>query len=125
MEIRDVIHRFEAEFSVIADRFHIRQLAVSEAAACAEDYVAHPGVYVFWRPGGVVKVGRHLTNARKRALEHIVANTGGSMAELITQSDARLLLFSLINPADRHWAAAVEIYLESQLNPSVKAARLG
>lgn len=125
MEITDVIDRFEEEFSAVADRFYIRQLVISEAAACAENYVAHPGVYVFWKPGGVVKVGRHLTNARKRALEHIVANTGGLMADLINQSDARLLLFSLINPADRHWAAAVEIYLESRLNPSVRAARLG
>ena len=125
MEIAEIMECFSGEFAAIAGKFHIRHLAVSEAAACAENYVAHPGVYVFWRPGGVIKVGRHLTNARKRALEHIVANTGGTMSGLAALDDARLLLFSVIDPADRHWVAALEIYFEKKLKPSVRAARLG
>ncbi|SHM46619.1 hypothetical protein SAMN05216593_10146 [Pseudomonas asturiensis] len=125
MEIRQVLECFAGEFGGIASKFHIRQLKVNEAATCSESYVANPGVYVFWKPNAVVKVGRHLTNARKRALEHIGANTGGTMADLVGLEEARLLLFSVIDPADRHWVAAVEIYLEFKLSPEVRSARLG
>lgn len=125
MEISEILDCFSQEFAALVGRFHIRQIAVSDVAACAENYIANPGVYVFWRPGGAIKVGRHLTNARKRAKEHIRANTGGTMAGLAASPDARLILFSVIDPADRHWVAALEIYLESQVKPTVRAARLG
>lgn len=116
---------FENEFGTITEKFFIQDVAVCNASASAAEFVAHPGVYVFWRPGRVIKVGRHLTNARKRAMEHISCNTGGSMGELIRNPDARLTLISLKNPQDRHWAAAVEIFLEVKLSPEVRAARLG
>lgn len=116
---------FQGEFGLLSDKFSIRELPVSLASACAEQFVANPGVYVFWKAGQVVKVGRHLTNARKRALEHIRCNTGGCMAALLEDESAYITLLSLKDPSDRHWAAAVEIFLEQKLNPLVRSARLG
>lgn len=125
MEIEKVIDIFHREFGVIAEKFWINNLPLSEASNSTAEHIWKPGVYVFWKPTKVIKVGRHLTNARKRALEHIVANTGGSMAALADNPDARLLLFSLVNPDDKHWAAAVEIFLETALAPEVPSGRLG
>jgi len=125
MEVFGVVEIFKKEFDSVCEKFFIYDLALNEAASCAEEHVWKPGVYVFWRPAGVVKVGRHLTNARKRALEHIRDNTGGSMAELADDPDARLILFTLKDPENMHWAAAVEIFLERELKPEIRSGRLG
>lgn len=125
MEIQEVIKTFNAEFSAIADKFCIYDLPLSTVATCTEEHVGKPGVYVYWKSSQVIKVGRHLTNARKRALEHISANTGGTMAELIHDSEVRLILFSLTDIEDKHWPAAVEIFLERKLKPLIPAGRLG
>lgn len=125
MEVEKIIETFHQEFGAIANKFWIHNLPLREASDSTAEHIWKPGVYVFWKPMTVVKVGRHLTNARKRALEHIVANTGGSMAALADDPDARLVLFSLMNPDDKHWAAAVEIHLEIALAPEVQSGRLG
>lgn len=121
---------FEEEFAEIRHKFEVLELPVSEASTCSEPYVANPGVYIFWHSErGVIKVGRHLTNSRKRALEHIKENTGGTMAELRDDQRAKLMLFNLKDSKSKHWAAALEIFFEVYLSEigalEIKAGRLG
>ena len=83
-------------------------------------------MYVWYHPEKeVLKVGRHLQNSRKRALEHIQANTGGVMNDYGEDSSTILLLFNVKSTDDIHWVAALEIYFENNIHPEVKAARLG
>lgn len=93
-----------------------------------KNYIYHPGVYVFFLEGAVIKVGRHLTNSRKRALEHIRDNTKNDefeMAYLKENVRAKVLLFNLENPEDYHWSASAEMFLEKRLNPIIKSKRQG
>ncbi|MFQ5330111.1 MAG: hypothetical protein ACE5D4_09020 [Thermodesulfobacteriota bacterium] len=124
--IAKIENDFRSELGSIADKFEVFELSVADARTSDAQYVWHPGVYVWWHPSkGPVKVGRHLTNSRKRALEHIGANTGGVLASLGSDSSTKLLLFNVRNPEDRHWVAAIEIYFETVLDPSVPSDRLG
>ncbi|MHB8406472.1 MAG: hypothetical protein ACYDCJ_13755 [Gammaproteobacteria bacterium] len=117
---------FEREFGQLAEKFTIFGVSVDQAKESRESELCHPGVYVWWHPDrGVIKVGRHLTNSRKRALEHLRDNTGGIMAALEGDKATRLLLFNVKNPADHHWVAALEIFFESKLHPAVASDRLG
>jgi len=68
---------------------------------------------------------RSFDNARKRALQHISANTGGVISKLDSDPDARLILFSVKNPEDKFWIAALEVLFELHTSPEVKAGRLG
>lgn len=125
-DIQEIKTKFEVGFHPIDKLFHILELSVEEAPHSAEKYVWHPGVYVWIHPeDGVLRVGRHLTNSRKRALEHIGANTGGIMTERAAKPGTRLLLFNVIDPKDYHWVAALEIFFENELFPEVKAGRKG
>jgi hypothetical protein len=117
---------FNDEFQAISSLFCYFELDYKTASATTEKGVAMPGVYVWWHPKlGTLKVGRHLVNARKRALEHITANTGEEMNELAQQKDVRLLLFNVSNEKDIHWVAALEIFLEKNLNPRIASKRTG
>ncbi|MGH8397696.1 MAG: hypothetical protein ACRETA_05570 [Gammaproteobacteria bacterium] len=117
---------FKAEFASLALRFAVYDLPLGMADSATEDYISMPGVYVFWHSKrGVIKVGRSLTNSRKRALEHILANTGGSMSALKGDVEARLLLFNLRNTEDSYWAAALEIFFEDKLKPEIRSRRTG
>jgi hypothetical protein len=96
MTIDEIRALFAQEFGALADRFTVLEIPSPNVAACTDPGVWHPGVYVWWYPGkGVMKVGRHFTNSRKRALEYLRDNTGGAMAALATDSTAKLLLFFL------------------------------
>lgn len=125
MQITTITDLFHQEFGSIANKFQVTDVALSEAKQSVEPYISNPGVYVFWRPGAAIKVGRHLTNARKRALEHIRDNTAGLMAALVHDDSARLMLFSVKNPEDVHWVASLEIFFERRLGCQIRAARLG
>ena len=108
------------------DKFVINDILVSEASNSTREHIWKPGVYVFWHPSrGVIRVGRSFDNARKRALQHISANTGGVMSRLDSDPDARLILFSVKSPEDRFWIAALEVLFELRTSPEVKAGRLG
>ena len=115
---------FEREFESVRHKFSCVSLAYSEAKEDQRQRVWNPGVYVWTDGKVVVKVGRSLSNARMRALEHIPADTGGRCGAMSTNESARLILFTL-DPEDSHWAAALEIYLERQLNPAVPSKREG
>ena len=128
INIAEIYRFFDDEFIQIKDKFVIYNLSLEEAEYSNEPHIWKSGVYVFWHPERkVIKVGRHLTNSRKRAFEHIKGNvnTGGTMAELKNQKETRLLLFNVIQPKDKHWVAALEIFFEEILNPQIKSGRLG
>lgn len=117
---------FKREFGQLAEKFTIFEVSVDQAKESREPDISHPGVYVWWHPDRkVVKVGRHLTNSRKRALEHLTDNTGGIMAALERDKATRLLLFNVKNLEDHHWVAALEIFFENKLHPAVASDRLG
>ncbi len=124
--ISEIERIFVNEFAYFADKFAIFQLSVQDARKSQAKYVWHPGVYVWWNTNeGVIKVGRHLTNSRKRALEHIRDNTGEIMKDLADDDQTKLLLFNVKKPSDRHWVAALEVFFEIELSPRIKSERLG
>jgi hypothetical protein len=126
MTTKDVISIFQEEFLPIVDRFVVSDMTLSDAEKSQESHVWKPGVYVFWhRSDNVVKVGRALDNSRKRAFEHIRDNTGGTMANLKNDPAARLILFNVKDLKDKHWVAAVEIFLEEALHPKIQSRRRG
>ncbi len=146
LSLPEVIKLFTDEFSSVLDKFIVVDGQFPGKVEDSRDQeLWKPGCYVWWTPRyGVVKVGRSLVNTRKRALEHIAEHmqcADFNMADLRDSSlGARLLLFN-IWPSDarlgsenennekalkaRHWAAAVEIYLEEHLKPLIRSKREG
>lgn len=121
---------FIKEFKIIEHKFSIIDLKIEEIESSDKNFIWHPGVYVFWCENRIIKVGRHLTNSRKRALEHIKQNTRNDdfeMKSLLSQKeqDRELILINCVDLGDYHWVASVEIYLEKMLNPIIKSKRTG
>ena len=120
---------FYKEFCFIKDKFRLIPLTINKAETSEEEFVYHPGVYVFWKDENIIKVGRHLTNSRKRALEHIRDNTRNEKFQMNQLSEDNcncgLVLINCKNPEDYHWSAAIEIFLEKVLNPVIKSKRTG
>lgn len=151
--INQITGVFFNEFGCIADKFCIIQAPTNEDVnfttayelstdnkwemrvadkSYVNGYIAKPGVYVFWKPDGesgdVVKVGRHLINSRMRAFQHITMKEcydNFDTRTLRNDNDARVLLFNVKDESDKHWVAAVEIFLEEKLLPLVSAKRKG
>ncbi len=124
--IDDIIKTFYDEFGSITNKFVIITLKLDEAKNLKEKYLSHPGVYVWYNfKKGPIKVGRHLINARRRALEHIRDNTAGIMKAICEDKDTILILFNVKDQKDIHWVAALEIFLEKSINPLIKSNRLG
>ncbi len=132
--IESIIKEFEKEFGFLRDKFTIikllsegtnerRVLKDKEIREVKLDYVYHPGVYVFYGNGSPYRVGRHFDNTRLRVLEHIRDNTNKgeySISQLNEFDDREIILFNLIKPEDKHWAAALEVFLEDKLKPELK-----
>jgi len=128
MTITEIKEEFYTEFGTIADKFTVIEEYLVNLSKSEKEYIYHPGVYVFYLEGNVIKVGRHLTNSRKRALEHIRDNTANGelqMASLKENTKVKVLLFNLKNIEDYHWSASVEMFLERKLNPIIKSKRQG
>lgn len=126
MDITEIKNLFEKEFVALRNKFVIYDFSLADAENSKEQNISNPGVYVFWHPTrGVIKVGRHLENSRKRAFEHLRDNTGGVMTALRDDEGTRLLLFNVKKSEDKHWVAALEIYFEEQLSPEIRSRRLG
>ncbi len=151
--INQITDVFFKEFGCIADKFCIIQAPTNETVhflkaneltkgkaweqkvadtTFVNNTICKPGVYVLWKPdsdsGNVIKVGRHLTNSRMRAFQHITMKdhyVGFDTRTLSNDNDARVLLFNVKDEADKHWVAAVEIFLEEKLAPLVSAKRKG
>lgn len=120
---------FCEEFGVLSEQFIVIDILLSDASNDKTPGIAAPGVYVFLDGEKIIKVGRSLTNSRKRALEHIPANTGGAMAELINIPSVRLMLFNLVKPSDIHWVCALEVFFEAKFradnNLAIYSGRIG
>jgi len=126
MDITEIKNLFTKEFGALQNLFKIFDMPLKEVEGIKDPLITMPGIYVFWHPvRSVIKVGRHFTNSKKRALEHLRDNTGGVMAELKNDERTRLLLFNMKEIKDKHWVAALEIYFEEHLSPEVKSNRLG
>lgn len=121
----DIEGRFRDEFGPVAEKFHISKSPLTEVLAPNRVPIARPGVYIFWKDGAVIKVGRHFVNSEKRALEHIRDNTAGTMSQLRDGGGVYLLLFTVNEQKDIHWVAALEIFFELSLQPTIKSGRLG
>ena len=117
---------FQERFNSLSQYFQFTTLSVKDAYNSHEKYVIQPGVYIFWKGNEIWKVGRHLTNARKRSLEHIRDNTQYleyKMADLKLNPEAMVTYINVINPLDGFWIAALEIYMEIKLEPRIKSKR--
>ncbi|MER3374013.1 MAG: hypothetical protein RIM83_05190 [Allomuricauda sp.] len=98
MTLQEIEEIFKAEFHPVFDRFTIIEEDVASLTSSNKEYIYHPGVYVFFLNGKVIKVGRHMTNSRKRALEHIRDNTKNEsfeMRSLNGSTGAKILLINL------------------------------
>lgn len=115
---------FDDEFSPVADKFETFDLQKPDWRNHELLAAARPGVYVWFDAARdkVMKVGLSLVNARARALQHLRDDTGGKMAAMAENPDARLVLYTLAEE-DKHWAAALEIYFERELDPLVRSLR--
>jgi hypothetical protein len=95
-----------------------------------ESFIWKPGNYLFWRNGEVIRVGRALDNARKRALVYL--NDTPKIKEVydyiqLDLENTYLILFSFKEERDRHWAAALEIYFDEheEIKPVKRSKKLG
>ena len=118
-----------AEFGDLYDQFFPINKTLDVVRDATDEFISHPGVYIFWDAEGVIKVGRHFTNARKRALEHIRDDTGKQMKVLENDPNTNLLLFVVKDPGKLHWVAALEVFLEKtfrekNLGPRITSKRL-
>lgn len=126
MTLEEVYRSFETEFAPHRSKFSVVALSLHDEKHKNNAAIFRPGVYVWWHPNeGVLKVGRHLTNAYKRALEHIRDNTGQGMKHFGGDPSTQLLLFTVPRDDDKHWVAALEIFLETRARPKIHADRLG
>jgi len=122
---------FKKEFGFLESRFEIYEVPAHGAREAEGEHIWKPGAYVLYHPDfGILKVGRHLTNARKRALDHIRDNTGAGepfeMKAMGADPRTRLMLFVVKDEKkDWHWPAALEIYLERELEPRIRSKRAG
>lgn len=132
--IDEVIEIFKTEFKSIIDKFEIIKVlngnlfTRKNVLDANQNFIYYPGVYVFYGDNKVWKVGRHLTNSRMRAIQHIDVNTGNKenrIKELEKIADAEIILFNVKNMEDNHWVAAVEIFLERKLKPIIPSKRTG
>lgn len=139
MNVNDIIVEFKKEFEPIIEKFEIIKVLdgnkidynfIYDLKKPSDDnnLIWHPGVYVFYGNGKVYRVGRHLTNSRLRVLQHIKYNSQNKeykISDLNKFEDAEIILFNVKDQKDKHWVAAVEIFLEILLQPLIKAGRLG
>lgn len=123
MTKQEIIALFEQEFSFVNGKFEIFEFALNDDKLHAYDFkLAMPGVYMYWKEGRVLRVGRSYSNSRKRSLEHIQDNTGGIIQQLNKDPDTFIILFNLKEANDNkhlHWVAALEVYFELKLKPEI------
>lgn len=123
---KKIRYLFNNQFFFLIEKFSIITLPVSDAKDSSVDYIWHPGVYIFWRNEEVIKVGRSFTNSRKRSLEHLRDGTkigDTNMSDL--SQEMNLTLINCINSDHYHWTAALEIYMEKVLEPTIPTKRQG
>ena len=128
MSVDELITIFKKEFKDISTEFAILRIPLPEIMDNKDDYVYHPGVYVFWYNDKIIRVGKSFSNSRKRASQHITDNTHNekfSIAEIANHRDAILILFNIIDQVNVHWVSALEVYFEKNLNIEIAPQRSG
>ena len=129
MNIDQVIQKFETEFGMKAGCFSILELSVEEANVTIDPRANRPGVYAYWHPKyDVVLVGKSQSNSKKRALQHISDNSRNevvAMSDLADDPGLRLLLFNVTEEKSKHWVLALEAFFEWNIEPTIKAWRIG
>jgi len=104
-------------------------LSVVEAKSNLDPSSNRPGIYVYWHPKHhVILVGKSQSNSRKRALQHISDNSRNdivAMSELAGDENLRLLLFNVAEDKSKHWVLALEAFFEWNIEPVIKAWRIG
>jgi hypothetical protein len=128
---QNVIEFFNNEFGSLHEKFEIIVKSISEVRNANDDFIWKPGCYVWWdSKQGPIKVGRSLSNSRKRALEHLSADyknieKNTFLANMKSNPNSKLILFNIKDEKDLHWVAAVEIFLERNINPKIPCNRIG
>jgi hypothetical protein len=129
MNIDDVKQVFTKEFGVICDKFDFLTLSIGDAFDKTDEEAGRPGVYFYWHPKyDVIVVGKSQSNSKKRALQHIRDNTRNDVIEMQKLKDDPDLILALVNVANskyKHWVLSLEAFFEWNLNPTIKAARMG
>ena len=129
MEFSEVKRIFEHEFGDKANCFSVLRFKIGEANETVQPIANRPGVYLFWHPKyGVLMVGKHQANSKKRALDHIRDNTKNEVVELGSLKDdldLDIYLFNVQEDKDKHWVLALEAFFEWNLKPVIKAHRMG
>ena len=129
MSIDEVIEKFRSEFGMIAECFEVLQLSVAEANSTVDPRINRPGIYVYWHPEyDVVLVGKSQSNSKKRALQHISDNSRNddvAMSDLADDPNLRLLLFNVNEDKSKHWVLALEAFFEWNIEPVIRAWRIG
>ena len=126
LEIRE---KFNNEFLEISKKFNIIELKIKDALENGKSDVNQPGVYIYWHPDhGAIKVGKSQSNSKKRALEHISDNTENvkiSISKISEDQQTMLLLFNIIDSKDLHWILSLEAFMDWNIKPIIKSARMG
>ena len=124
MEIKYIFDLFETEFSALIDRFDYMDLAGVAIRESQDPRIARAGVYIFYKDGEVLKVGKSLSNARKRALEHFRDKPGKIMKDTDGDSELRLLLFTVDKRENEHWIIVLEDFFEWKLELKIRSEKI-
>lgn len=135
-----VLNEFKSEFRFIEDKFEIMDLLADgspmdydtieylKLPSEENNIVWHPGVYLFIGNNEIYRVGVSMRNSRARVMEHLdnaTSKDGYSVWDIDKYSDKSILLFNIIDKADRHWLLALEAFLETTFSPLIRAGRIG
>ena len=123
MEIKYIFDVFKTELSALIKRFDYIDLAGAAIRESQDPRISRAGVYIFYKDGEVLKVGKSLSNARRRALEDFRDNTGKIMKNLDGDSGLHLLLFTVDKRENEHWVIALEDFFEWKLKPKIRSER--
>jgi hypothetical protein len=123
MEIKYIFDVFKTEFSALIERFDYIDLAGVAIRESQDPRIARAGVYIFYKDGEVLKVGKSLSNARRRALEDFRDNTGKIMKNLDGDSGLHLLLFTVDKRENEHWIIVLEDFFEWKLELKFRSGK--
>ena len=137
---QQLLQSFEQEFGFLKEKFEIMNLLDNNSPMDYEtiknlclpsdenNIVWHPGVYVFIGNNLIYRVGVSMNNSRLRVMQHLEAGTakdGHCIWDIDQFENKSILLFNVKNKSDKHWLLALEVFLETQFQPLIRAGRIG
>lgn len=111
---------FYEQFYFIKDKFTFYNFSVTDYnfLVSNKENINKPGVYIFYMYDQIWKVGKHLLNAKKRALEHFRDDTGANIGKGMKQyehdENMNLILIIPNKDEDIFWILSIEYYFESR-----------